>query len=105
VGYLIEEGIEAQGGQAIVCLGCGRKSHHPEDVANLYCGNCRGTHDLVATPRVADGMQASSSRAKLALHRVGKAAWVHGSVVHKTSEGGVVYVGCSCGVRFWPPGS
>ena len=30
---------------AIVCLLCGMISHHPEDVAKKYCGNCHRFHE------------------------------------------------------------
>jgi ribosomal protein L37E len=32
---------------AILCLRCGRTSYHPDDVANLYCGNCHMFHERV----------------------------------------------------------
>lgn len=30
----------------IECLRCGRKSFNPNDIAQLYCGNCNGFHPL-----------------------------------------------------------
>lgn len=30
---------------AIKCLECGRTSHHPKDIAELYCGNCHKFHE------------------------------------------------------------
>lgn len=32
-------------GSAITCGLCGLKSHHPDDVAARYCGNCKIFHD------------------------------------------------------------
>jgi ribosomal protein L37E len=29
----------------IVCRKCGRKSYHPVDIAEKYCGNCREWHE------------------------------------------------------------
>ena len=103
-GYIIEDDTKAHGGQTITCLTCGRKSYHPDDVKNLYCGNCNGTHDRAAAARVATGTDVVYAKGKLTLHRAAKAPWLHGPVEHRTQEG-VVYVGCSCGTRFWPPGS
>lgn len=31
-------------GRSITCLICGMKSWHPEDVRQLYCGNCHRFH-------------------------------------------------------------
>lgn len=31
--------------RSIRCLVCGLASHNPNDVANLYCGNCHKFHD------------------------------------------------------------
>lgn len=31
-------------GRAIKCLTCGLTSHHPQDVAERYCGNCHVFH-------------------------------------------------------------
>lgn len=33
---------------AIECLVCGLVSHHPDDVANLYCGACHAYHPIGA---------------------------------------------------------
>lgn len=33
------------GRQSITCGCCGLTSHHPQDVANLYCGHCHIFHD------------------------------------------------------------
>lgn len=32
-------------GRAIKCLICGKVSHNPNDVAQLYCGNCHRFHE------------------------------------------------------------
>jgi hypothetical protein len=39
-------------GKTILCLTCGKISHHPMDVANLYCGHCHKFHEpgLPAAP-------------------------------------------------------
>lgn len=40
--YRLDEG---EGGTTtITCQRCGMTSHHPDDVANLYCGNCKQFH-------------------------------------------------------------
>lgn len=36
--------VEVKGQRGIRCLICGKTSHHPEDVTNLYCGGCRAFH-------------------------------------------------------------
>lgn len=44
---LINEGILywiGQGGDSIICVTCHRISFNPHDVANLYCGFCKGFH-------------------------------------------------------------
>lgn len=38
-------GIEAGRKAWILCLECNRKSFHPQDVAERYCGRCRRFHD------------------------------------------------------------
>ncbi len=35
------------GGRSILCLRCGLRSHHPDDVRHLFCGKC-GFHDIQA---------------------------------------------------------
>jgi hypothetical protein len=35
---------DGDGGMAIECNRCGRFSHHPEDVAQGYCGYCHRFH-------------------------------------------------------------
>jgi hypothetical protein len=32
------------GGKAIKCMACGMTSHHPRDVEQRYCGNCKKFH-------------------------------------------------------------
>lgn len=32
-------------GRSITCRGCGFTSYHPEDVRQLYCGNCHRFHE------------------------------------------------------------
>lgn len=32
-------------GKTITCLMCGRKSFHPQDVANKYCAHCKRFHE------------------------------------------------------------
>lgn len=32
-------------GKSILCLTCGKISHHPKDIANLYCGHCHKFHE------------------------------------------------------------
>jgi RNase P subunit RPR2 len=32
--------VEKDGRRAITCKRCGRTSHNPTDVRNVYCGNC-----------------------------------------------------------------
>lgn len=36
--------ITSDMGQSIVCCCCGKISHHPDDVDNLYCGFCHEFH-------------------------------------------------------------
>lgn len=47
--------IQKKGGavEAIQCLICGRISHNPHDVAQLFCGNCRVFHNGDPAARVA----------------------------------------------------
>lgn len=33
-----------QGGTAILCLRCGFRSFHPEDIRQRYCGHCHQFH-------------------------------------------------------------
>ena len=40
----------AADGFSITCLGCGRKSFHPDDIAARYCGACHVFHDDEAHP-------------------------------------------------------
>lgn len=39
-GYVI-----SHDGKSILCETCGRRSFHPEDVANKYCGHCHVFHE------------------------------------------------------------
>ncbi len=40
VGYAV-----SADGRSITCDQCGRTSHHPDDVAALYCGACKIFHE------------------------------------------------------------
>jgi hypothetical protein len=45
--HLAEEGeryLISPHGNSITCAACRCTSNHPEDVANLYCGNCHVFH-------------------------------------------------------------
>lgn len=42
--YGLGYGDETWAVVSITCKGCGRTSHHPEDVANRYCGFCKVFH-------------------------------------------------------------
>jgi hypothetical protein len=33
-----------QGGTAILCLRCGHRSYHPDDINQRYCGYCHQFH-------------------------------------------------------------
>lgn len=37
--------VVAEDGTSITCGHCGLTSHHPDDVAARYCGNCKLFHD------------------------------------------------------------
>jgi hypothetical protein len=37
--------MRADGVRAIKCLRCNAVSHNPNDVKELYCGNCHGFHE------------------------------------------------------------
>lgn len=45
--YLLDRGIRywiAPDGGSITCVTCGLQSYNPNDVAHLYCGNCKKFH-------------------------------------------------------------
>jgi hypothetical protein len=35
----------SEDGRSITCRECGSTSHHPQDVANLYCAKCKRWHE------------------------------------------------------------
>ena len=34
------------GQDGIKCLDCGMTSYHPDDIKNIYCGNCHKFHSM-----------------------------------------------------------
>jgi hypothetical protein len=66
VRYRINEAPECPGGRSITCLVCGKTSCNPNDVDQLWCGNC---NRFLRDPGDDDSVYESSDKVNAALRR------------------------------------